>query len=112
MSVTHSWLGRLHTRHQGSVALAGAAAADDAGALHQHRDSVVADPNPAAKNKLGVHPLGAIIAVRRDMDLADHIGQPGMPDRPRRRRPEPPRIEAGTRDAQHAAGDLDRQPLS
>jgi hypothetical protein len=49
----------------------GSAAAGYAGALHQHRDRVVADPDPAAKHELRVHPLGAVVAVGGGVDLAD-----------------------------------------
>ena len=50
---------------------AGAAAASDPGPLHQHRDRVVPDLDPAAEHELGMDALGAIAAVRGDVDLAD-----------------------------------------
>ena len=87
MSVTQSWLGRLRrkTRSTRSSAvpkaghaapLAATVAARDPGALHQHRDRIVADPYPAAEHELGVDPVGAVAPVGRGVHLTDQIGQP------------------------------------
>lgn len=58
-------------------------AAGDSGALHQHRNRVVADPDPAPEHELGMDTIGAVAAVRGGVDLADQIGQPRVPNRPR-----------------------------
>jgi hypothetical protein len=47
----------------------------------------VADHDPAAKAQLGVHPAGAVDATGMLVHLDDAVGQPGMADRPCRRRP-------------------------
>jgi len=47
----------------------------------------------------------------RRHDLADHVGEPGMPDRPHRWRPAAPGVGAGLGDRQHLATDLHREPL-
>ncbi len=72
----------LSRRQAGRAApLAGAVTASDPGALHQHRDRIVADPDPAPEHELGVHPVGAIAAVGGDVHLADQVGQPRVPNR-------------------------------
>jgi hypothetical protein len=46
------------------------------------------------------------------MDLADHIGQPGMPDRALRGRGDQMRVVARFGHRQRPAGDLDGEPFS
>jgi len=46
-------ISRRRARH--AAALASAAAGGNRGALHQHRDRVVTNPNAAAEHELGVH---------------------------------------------------------
>jgi hypothetical protein len=42
---------------------------------HQHRDGVMTNPDPAAKNELSVDPVRTVALTRGRMDLTDHIGQ-------------------------------------
>ena len=72
MSVTHSWFGpfanedagrrdlRPSARRASRAASASQSRPCDPGALHQHRDRVVTDPDAAAEHELGVHPVGAV----------------------------------------------------
>jgi hypothetical protein len=60
----------VRCRHaRDAPAFPGAAGAGDAGAVHQHRDRVVADRDPAAENQLGMHTLRAVAAVRGRVDI-------------------------------------------
>jgi hypothetical protein len=98
MSVTHSWLGplRMKSRSTRSVAIWSGLAWRHLGRpvapasparSHQQGNSVVADHDSAAKTQLGMHSQSTIGATRALVDLDDQLGQPGMADRPGRRRP-------------------------
>ena len=103
-------LGRRRAGHAAPLRRAGAAR--DAGSLHQHRDRAVPDPDAAAEHQLGVHSLRAVGCRTRPR------GSRGSDRSATRAGPLAP-TAAGTarrrsrpRDAQHAAGDLDRQALA
>jgi hypothetical protein len=61
--------------------------APQAGAAHQQLHGVVADADAAAQGELGVDPSAAIGLPGGGVDLVDGVSEPGMADRPRRRRP-------------------------
>jgi hypothetical protein len=77
-----------------------------AGALHRHGNGVVADDDPAAHGELRVDPQRPIGSSRLGVDAGDEIGEPGVTDLPRRRRPGSPRVVAGVGDLEHRAADL------
>jgi hypothetical protein len=51
---------RSKGRHTPPFRCAGASC--NAGAVHQHRDSVMADPDRASEHELGMHPLDAALS--------------------------------------------------
>jgi hypothetical protein len=72
---------------------------------------VVADGDTAAQGEVGVDPSAAVGLAGGGMHLVDGVSQLGVTDRPRRRRPAAPGVEAGLGDLQHPAADLHREPL-
>jgi hypothetical protein len=72
---------------------------------------VTADGDPAAERELGVHPDAAVGLPRRDVDLGDEVGEPGVAELPLRRRTAAPGVEARLGDLKHPARGLDREAL-
>jgi hypothetical protein len=65
--------------------LGAAADAVDAGAAHQHLHRAMADTDAVAQRELGVHPAAAVGTARALIHMPDQVGQPHVPDHPRRR---------------------------
>jgi hypothetical protein len=57
------------------------------GASHQQGDRFVTNLDPMAERQLGVHAPSAIDTTEVRVDLADHVGEPGLSDRSLRRWP-------------------------
>jgi hypothetical protein len=53
---------------------------------HHQLDLVPADVDPAAGRELGMHTDAAVGLARGEVDLGDEVGEPGVADRPLRRR--------------------------
>jgi len=70
------------------------------------------DRDALAADQLGVHPRGAVGSPRCLVDRADQVRQPGMPDRPRRRRPGGPGVVSRARYPQRVAATPDLHPVT
>jgi hypothetical protein len=75
---------------------------------HQHLHGVVAHGDPMPEGQLGVNPTSPVGATRRDVDLGDRVGQPGVAQRTFRRWPSSGHLVARHAHVQDATGDLDR----
>jgi hypothetical protein len=84
----------------------------DAGAAHQQLHRAVPDHHAAAQGEFGVDSPAAVDTVGGGVDLADHVGQPGVADRPRRRCSSTPGVEPGLGDTDDSAGELEGQAFS
>jgi hypothetical protein len=78
----------------GAAPFRSAGGAGQPGAAHQQLDGAVANDDSATQPQLGVHSARAVGPAGVLVDLDDEIGQPGMADRPRRRRPAVPGVVA------------------
>ena len=64
-----------------------------AGSLHEQLDRAPSDWDLVREREFRVDAARPVGPARRHMDLADHVGEPRMPQRPRRRWTLPPREE-------------------
>ena len=82
------------------------------GPAHQQADGVMPDRDALAVDQLGVHPRSAVGSPRYPVDRADQVHQPGMPDRPWRRRPSGPVVVSRARYSQRVAAAPDPHPVT
>lgn len=79
--------------------------------IHDQRDLFSADVDAAAVAQLCCDPQPAVGASGVFMDLCDLAGEPGVPERPGRRRAALPVVIARLRDTEHHARLLHIDPL-
>ena len=79
-----------------------------AGSAHQHLHRVVTDGDSMPERQLGVNTTSTVGATRRDVDLGDRVGQPGMAYGTLRWRPGSGHVVARHADVQDSTSDLDR----